>query len=181
MKHRFFSLFVMSVIFSVLCSSFVTVFGNQSNSLNSSAIKSDFSDDLKSKIQDLIANAVNGNIINSSTILTSDSNQSSSNIIMSKNKVTSSVNNNGNDSSTSSSSVIKDKVTTINGICNSEKVGGAGNDSLLSMGKCNDQLTGGPGADKFQCSEGNDTIKDYDPKEGDSILDKQNCEKILTS
>jgi hypothetical protein len=29
------------------------------------------------------------------------------------------------------------------------------------------------------CGEGNDTIKDYNPKEGDIILDRQNCEKIL--
>ena len=54
-----------------------------------------------------------------------------------------------------------------------------GNDTLLFTGNCNDELTGGKGADKFTCSEGNDTIKDYDSGEGDVILDQQNCEKIL--
>ena len=64
-------------------------------------------------------------------------------------------------------------------MCSSEKVGGNGNDTLASSGKCNDQLTGGQGADKFICGEGTDTVKDYNSKEGDVILDPQNCEKIL--
>jgi hypothetical protein len=33
------------------------------------------------------------------------------------------------------------------------------------------------GADKFTCGEGNDSIRDYGSKEGDVILDRQNCEK----
>jgi len=81
--------------------------------------------------------------------------------------------------STGDGSIIKDKVTTINGVCNSVKIGGNGNDTLFSAGNCNDELTGGKGADKFTCGEGNDTIKDYNPKEGDIILDRQNCEKIF--
>jgi Ca2+-binding RTX toxin-like protein len=89
----------------------------------------------------------------------------------------STVNSNGSDGS--SSSILKDQAKTINGVCNSIKVGGNGNDTLASSGNCNDELAGGPGADKFQCGEGNDTIKDYNPKEGDIILDKPNCEKIL--
>jgi len=40
-------------------------------------------------------------------------------------------------------------------------------------------LTGGKRADKFTCGEGNDRIRDYDSKECDVILDRQNCEKIL--
>jgi Ca2+-binding RTX toxin-like protein len=89
----------------------------------------------------------------------------------------STVNSNGSDSSSSSS--IKDQVKTINGICSSIKVGGNGNDTIASSGECNDEMTGGSGADKFSCGEGNDTIKDFNPKEGDVILDKQNCETIL--
>jgi Ca2+-binding RTX toxin-like protein len=75
--------------------------------------------------------------------------------------------------------MIKDKVTTINGVCNSVKVGSNGDDTLFSAGNCNDELTGGKGSDKFTCGEGNDTIKDYNSEEGDVILDRQNCEKIL--
>jgi Ca2+-binding RTX toxin-like protein len=56
-------------------------------------------------------------------------------------------------------------------MCSSEKVGGNDDDTLASSGKCNDQLTGGQGADKFICGEGKDTIKDYNSKEGDVILD----------
>lgn len=86
---------------------------------------------------------------------------------------------NGNGSNDITSSITENQVKTINGVCTSTKVGGNGNDTLASSGKCNDDLTGGSGADKFMCGEGNDTVKDYNPKEGDIILDKQNCEKIL--
>jgi Ca2+-binding RTX toxin-like protein len=79
----------------------------------------------------------------------------------------------------SSSSIIKDQVKTINGVCFSTKVGGDGNDTLASSGNCDDEFTGGLGADKFTCGEGNDIVRDYNSEEGDTILDKQNCEKIL--
>lgn len=169
----------MLVILSILISSSVTVLANQSNSLNSS-ISTGLSDNLKSKLQDLLSAALNGtdNIINSSTLLSDGSNLSSSQFIISKNKVTSTVNSNGSNSS-SSSSVIKNQVKTINGVCTSTKVGGNGNDTLASSGKCDDELTGSAGADKFTCGEGNDTIRDYNSEEGDVILDRQNCEKIL--
>lgn len=139
---------------------------------------SNFTKNLQSSINNLISNALNDtdNIINSS-LITNDSNLTSNNIMISKNKVTSIMNSNGSDSS--SSSIIKDQVKTINGVCTSTKVGGNGNDTLISSGDCNDELTGGPGADKFMCGEGNDTIRDYNSKEGDTLLDKQNCEKIL--
>ena len=170
----------MFVIFSILSSSSVNIFANQSNSSNSSSksTATGFSDNLKSKIQDLIADAINDtdNILNSS-IITNESNLTSGNIIISNNKVISTVNSNGSDGS--SSSIIKDQVKTINGVCTSTKVGGNGNDTLASSGNCNDELTGGPGADKFMCGGGNDIVKDYNSKEGDVILDKQNCETIL--
>lgn len=169
----------MLVISSILISSSVTVLANQSNSLNSSSISTGFSDNLKSKVQDLLSAALNStdNIINSSTLLSDGSNLSSSQFIISKNKVTSTVNSNGSDSS--SSSVIKNQVKTVNGVCTSTKVGGNGNDTLASSGNCNDELTGGAGADKFTCGDGNDTIRDYNSEEGDVILDRQDCEKIL--
>ena len=168
----------MLVISSILISSSVTVLANQSNSLNSSSISTGFSDNLKSKVQDLLSAALNGtdNIINSSTLLSNGSNLSSSNVIVSNNKVASVVSSNGSDSS---SSLIKSQIKTINGVCTSTKVGGNGNDTLASSGNCNDELTGGAGADKFTCGEGNDIIRDYNSKEGDVILDRQNCEKIL--
>ena len=136
-----------------------------------------FSDKLESRIQNLISNALNDSraLLNSSSGIFNDSNLSSNQMIISSNKITSSISNN----ITGGSSLVKDKVTTINGVCNSEKVAGNGNDTLFSSGNCNDVLTGGPGADKFTCGEGNDTIKDYNPKEGDIILDQDNCEKIL--
>lgn len=162
-------------ILSIFTFSSVNVFATETNPINAS---NDFSTDLKSKIKSLFSNALNDtdNILNSSFI-TNSSNQTSSNIIISKNKVISTVN--SNDSGSSSSSVIKDQIKTINGVCTSTKVGGNGNDILASSGNCNDELTGGRGADKFMCGEGNDIVKDYNSKEGDIILDKQNCEKIL--
>lgn len=170
------TIILMSSILSILTSSFVTVSATQSNSIDLS-VSTGFGDDLKSRMQDLFSDALNGtdNITNSSTLLSNLSNLSSSNILISKNKVTSIINSND---SGSSSSIIKDQVNTINGVCNSIKVGGNGNDTLASTGNCNDELTGRAGADKFTCGEGNDTIKDFNPKEGDVILDKQNCEKI---
>lgn len=136
-----------------------------------------FTMDLKSKINNLISNAINDtdNILNSS-LLTNGSNLTSSNIVISNNKVISTVN--SNDSDDSSSSIIKDQVKTINGVCTSTKVGGNSNDTLASSGNCNDEFTGGAGADKFMCGGGNDIVKDYNSKEGDILLDKQNCEKI---
>jgi Ca2+-binding RTX toxin-like protein len=142
----------------------------------SDARTSNFTKNLKSKINDLVSSALSDteNFANSSILLSNNSNLSSNQIVISNNKIVSTMSSNGSDNN----SLIKDKVTTINGVCNSEKVAGAGNDTLLSMGQCNDQLTGGPGADKFQCGEGNDTIKDFNPKDGDIILDRQNCEKV---
>jgi hypothetical protein len=172
-----YAIIMILTISSIMTSSVATVFATSSNSINSS-VSADFNN-LKSKIQDLVSNALNDtdNIMNSSTLLSNLSNFSSSNIIISNNRVMSTVNSNGSDSI--SSSIIKDQVKTINGVCTSTKVGGNGNDTLASSGNCNDELTGGPGADKFMCGEGNDIVKDYNSKEDDVILDRQDCEKIL--
>jgi Ca2+-binding RTX toxin-like protein len=163
---------------------YVTV-ASKSNSIQNSSESNEFPDNLKSKIDNLISGALNdsGSSLNSSSssnfssvFWNNNSNESSNQIIISSNKILSSISNNG---SGGSNSLVKDKMTTINGVCNSEKIAANGNDTLLSYGNCNDELTGGAGADKFTCGEGNDTIKDFNPKEGDVILDEQNCENIL--
>ena len=161
-------------ILVIITAPHVDIFAIELNLSNN--IDSNFTNNLKSKINDLVSTALNdtNSVVNSSILLSNNSNLSSNQIVISSNKVISTMNTNS-----SGNSLIKDKVTTINGVCNSEKVAGAGNDTLLSSGNCNDEITGGPGADKFSCGEGNDTIKDFNPKEGDVILDKQNCEKIL--
>lgn len=153
------------------------IFGTELNLTDS--MTNDFAKNLKSEINKLVASALNdsGTVLNSS-LLTNESNLTSSNVIVSKNTVQSFMRSNGS-SSDDSNSIIKDKVTTTNGVCNSDKAGGNGNDTLYSSGNCNDMLTGGLGADKFTCGEGNDTIRDYNSKEGDVILDRQNCEEIL--
>lgn len=168
-------LFVSLSVFSILNLFDPDVFGNQSNSTE--ILTDNFTKYLKSKIDNLVSNALNDtdSILNS-RFITNGSNLTSSNVIISNNKVTSIVSNNGSDNS---SSLIKDQVKTINGVCSSIKLGGNGNDTLASSGKCNDEMTGGPGADKFMCGDGNDTLKDYNSKEGDIILDRQNCEQIL--
>ena len=166
---------IITLSILLIFNSFVIVFAIEQNSTDS--MSNDFTDNLKSKINKLISNALNNtsNIINSSS-QNNESNLTSSQVLMSKNKVMSTMSSNG---STGRDSIIKDKVTTINGLCSSVKVGGDGNDTLTSSGNCNDELTGGKGADKFTCSERNDTIRDYNSEEGDVILDQQNCEKIL--
>lgn len=158
-----------------LFNSYVTVFAIDRNSTDS--ITNDFANNLKSKIQNQISDALSdtSNIMNSS-FQSNGSNLTSSQVLISKNRLMSTMNSNG---SSDGNSTIIDKVTTINGICSSVKVGGNGNDTLASAGNCNDELMGGKGGDKFTCSEGNDTIRDYKSEEGDVILDQQNCENIL--
>ena len=185
------AIIIVSAIFSIVLSSFGIVSANQSNSTLNSSASDQFADNLKSKIQNLISGSLNDSrsLLNSSysTFLNNSSNlssifsnnnssQSSNQITISSNKIMSSISNND---SGGSNSLVKDEISTINGVCNSEKIAGDGNDTLLSSGNCNDELTGGGGADKFTCGEGNDTIKDFNPKEGDVILDNQNCETIL--
>lgn len=157
----------------------VLVFATELNSTDS--MTNDFAKDLKSEINKVVTGALNdsSNVLNSS-LHTNESNQTqtSNKVIISQNTVQSFMSSNTS-SADDSSSIIKNKVTTTNGICNSDKVGGNGNDKLYSSGNCNDMLTGGLGADKFTCGEGNDTIRDYNSKEGDVILDRQNCEEIL--
>lgn len=185
------AIIIVLAIFSIFLSSFGIVSANQSNSMLNSFASNQFTDNMKSKIQNLISGSLNdsrsllnsssGTFMNNSSNLSSifsnnNSNQGSNQIIISSNKIMSSINNNG---SGGSNSLVKDKITTINGVCKSEKIAGDGNDTLLSSGNCNDELTGGAGADKFTCGEGNDTIRDFNPKDGDVILDKQNCETIL--
>ena len=75
--------------------------------------------------------------------------------------------------------LILNQIENKNGECNSNTIGGPSNDILSSKGVCNDQLTGGLGADKFICGEGTDTIRDYNPDEGDTIADTKSCEKII--
>jgi hypothetical protein len=158
----------------LIFNSFIIVFAVEQNSTDS--MTNDFTKNLKSKINNLISNALSNtsNIISSSS-LSSETNLTSSQVLISKNKVISTMSSNG---STGGDSMIKDKITTVNGVCSSVKVGGNGNDTLTSSGNCNDELTGGKGADKFNCGEGNDTIRDYNSEEGDVILDPQNCEKV---
>ena len=158
----------------LIFNSFVTIFAVEQNSTDS--MTNDLTKNVKSKINNLISNALNNTntIINSSS-QSNETNMTSSQVLISKDKVMSTISSNG---STGGDSMIKDKVTTINGVCSSVKVGGNGNDTLNSSGKCNDELTGGKGADKFNCGEGNDTIRDYNSEEGDVILDPQDCEKV---
>lgn len=165
---------IITLSIILIFNSFVTVFAVEKNSTES--ITNDFTKNLKSKINNLISNALNNTntIINSSS-QSNGTNLTSSQVLLSENKVMSTMTSNG---STGGDSMIKDKVTTINGVCSSVKIGGNGNDTLTSSGKCNDELTGGKGADKFNCGEGNDTIRDYNSKEGDVILDPQDCEKV---
>jgi Ca2+-binding RTX toxin-like protein len=168
-----YAVMIVLTILSIFIYSFLNSSAIGSNSANIST--DNFTKNLQSKINNLISDAVNGsNMLNSSTLLNNSCNLTSNQII-SNNKVVCSIGGNAN----GGNSMIKDKVTTTNGVCNSIKAGGNGNDTLYSSGNCNDELTGGMGADKFTCGEGNDTIKDYNSKEGDVILDRQNCEKVL--
>ena len=79
----------------------------------------------------------------------------------------------GNGSGTISSSQ-----SVSNGHCVNKVISGSGNDILSSNGDCDDEFSGGSGADKFTCGMGKDIITDFNKEEGDTIVDPKNCESI---
>jgi hypothetical protein len=135
------------------------------NSIND--IVNNFTKNLSDEINDIASNAINSSIGSTSNItLSNASNMTSSQIVMSNNNM-------------STGNTISNQVISKDGVCSSNIVGGPGNDTISSTGVCNDQLTGGLGADQFVCGRGTDTVRDFNSKEGDIIIDSQNCEKIL--
>ena len=56
--------------------------------------------------------------------------------------------------------------------------GQGGNDELHGDAR-DDTLTGGPGADHFNCGAGTDTVKDYNSIEGDNFFNQFECETII--
>jgi hypothetical protein len=82
-------------------------------------------------------------------------------------------------SSNDGSGIVSSQSSIINGVCTNTLVGGDGNNELSSSGDCDDLFTGGKGSDTFSCGGGTDVIRDYNPNEGDVIVDKSNCETIL--
>jgi hypothetical protein len=83
-------------------------------------------------------------------------------------------------SSNDDKGIVSSQTSVINGVCTNTLIGGDGNNTLSSSGDCDDQFTGGKGADTFSCGVGMDIIRDYNPNEGDVIVDKANCETILS-
>ena len=83
-------------------------------------------------------------------------------------------------SSNDDKGIVSSQTSVINGVCTNTLIGGDGNNELSSSGNCDDQFTGGKGADTFSCGVGMDIIRDYNPNEGDVIADKANCETILS-
>jgi hypothetical protein len=127
-----------------------------------------FTENLNSYANKLVSEAVNNTSMSSSTsMLSNGSNISSSQVVILSNQ-------NLSDRGTS----ILNQIENRNGNCRATAIGGPGNDTLSSEGVCDDQVTGGLGADKFICGQGNDTIRDYNPDEGDIIVDQGNCEII---
>jgi hypothetical protein len=168
----------MLVVLSITIPSFGNVLAIESNSIGE--ITNDFANSLSDRINELVSNALNdtSSIINSSnTMLSNASNLTSNQIVVSNNKVSSFASNSNN--SAGADSIILNQISTVDGVCTANAVGGAGNDTLASSGVCNDQMTGGPGADKFVCGEGTDTVRDFSSEEGDVIVDPQNCEKTI--
>jgi hypothetical protein len=169
---------LMLVVLSITMPLFGNVLAVEASSIGE--ITNDFVGNLNDRINELVSNALNdtGSILNSSnTMLTNGSNLTSNQIVVSNNNISSFTSNSNN--SAGVDSIIKNQISTVNGVCTANAVGGAGNDTLASSGVCNDQLTGGPGADKFICGEGSDTVRDFSSEEGDVIVDPQNCETTI--
>jgi hypothetical protein len=137
-------------------------------------ITENFTENLNSEVERIVSDAINNTqsaLNSSSAIFSNGSDQSSNQIIISNNRDIS--------ASSGGGSLILNQIRNENGLCMATKVGGSGNDTLTSAGVCDDQLTGGLGADKFTCGQGSDTIRDYSPDEGDTIIDRQSCETVL--
>jgi hypothetical protein len=84
-------------------------------------------------------------------------------------------------SSNDGNGIVSSQTSIINGVCTNTLIGGDGNNTLSSSGNCNDHFTGAKGADTFICGGGRDVIRDYNPNEGDIIVDKGNCETVIGS
>ena len=84
-------------------------------------------------------------------------------------------------SSNDGSGIVSSQTSIINGVCNNTLIGGDGNNTLSSSGNCNDHFNGGKGSDTFICGGGTDVIRDYNPNEGDILVDKGNCETVIGS
>jgi Ca2+-binding RTX toxin-like protein len=137
-------------------------------------IMRDFAENLNTEVEEIVSEALNNTksaLNTSSAILSNGSNYSSSQIVISNNQNIS--------AGASGGSLILNQIENANGECSATQIGGSGNDTLFSQGMCNDQLTGGLGADKFTCGQGTDTIRDYRPDEGDIVIDRQSCEMVL--
>lgn len=167
----------ISVSIIVSISLLFTTFQNSMGSLDLSSIDEitkNFTENLNSEVEKFVSetvNSTNSALNSSSAIFSNASNQSSNQIIISNNQDVS--------ASTGQGSLILNQIKNENGVCTATKIGGSGNDTLSSAGVCDDQLTGGLGADKFICGQGSDTIRDYNPDEGDTIIDLQSCEIVL--
>jgi len=134
----------------------------------------ELTEDFKDRVEKIVADAVNNTksaLNSSSSVVSNGSNLSSSQIVISNNGSVS--------ASAGQGSLVLNQISNENGICTATKIGGSANDTLSSEGVCNDQLTGGLGGDKFTCGQGTDTIRDYSPDEGDTIVDRQSCETVL--
>jgi hypothetical protein len=158
---------LLAVLPLLTISSIKNVWTTESTPIN--GIVNDFTKNLSDEINDIVSNAINisggssnGTVISSGNNVVILSNGSSNAIV-----------------SNSGGGGIVSQITSSNGVCNSNIVGGPRNATISSTGVCNDQLAGGLGADKFVCGQGTDTVRDFNSKEGDIIIDRQNCETIL--
>jgi hypothetical protein len=132
-------------------------------------------ENIKSEVAKRVTEAINNtngtSNTSSATVLSNGSNVSSNQVILSNNQ--SVLAGAGQDS------FIMNQIEVKNGQCTATKIGGSANETLSSQGVCNDQFTGGPGADKFICGQGADTIRDFSPDDGDTIIDRHSCETVL--
>ena len=160
----------LAVLPLLTLSSIKNVWTTESNSINN--IVNDFTQDLPAAINSINVSSIsNGTVINSGNNIVILSNGSSN--------TTSGSTQNTIVRGSSSGGGIVSQITSSNGVCDSSIIGGSGNDTISSTGICNDLLTGGLGADKFVCGQGIDTVRDFNSEEGDTIIDRQNCETIL--
>jgi hypothetical protein len=167
----------VGVVFSLLSLSLLS----EVRGTDLESVIDDFTRDLETEISDSISSSLNNtdNTALTQVITSNVSNDNVDNNFSSRTVTKSS--NNGDGNNGISIGLTGSLNFNSNGVCTNTLIGGESSDVVSSSGNCDDHLTGGNAADKFICGEGTDVIKDYNAKEGDLILDKQNCETILKS
>lgn len=182
-KVGFIGSFVAVLLLGGIYSTAITALG-KGDAFSLGSTLGDLGNDLANSIVGMVKQKASEGCTGSGDSGSRITSQSSSTTSGSSSMMTSS-SSNGNGQTTVSSSNGQGKSTICGGPGNDILSGGSGDD-IIYGGKGNDKLfgnggddvlVGGPGADYFDCGPGKDTIRDFNPSEGDTKTN--DCEIVM--